>query len=541
MSRSETSAFAYLSSSPLHKLSPGCRWRVVFLFFLLLAASGTPLSASKPKPVALPGGCDPSRPKQHFSVDMTGSVTSTGHIYEGPLCVEVYYNPAAQFGLLQSIAGTPVAMPDFTKILLGGPAAGGGPGAALVFNLSGTDLPTAVKQLDSSADRLKQALDALKQAFQLAAQTQNAAINDLTQLNKAIRMTNEDSFPSSFRAQYKAIRADLKSALGAPASITPSDVSDPSGNVYLVDAQMLEDRLADMSLKYVTGTAKPADCVTSADVNWSDWYTKCKDSYYTPLKAKLDAILTEAQGLASTSDAAMSLKKNANIVTYWDKIFTNIGLSTGMTNDAIDKAPLVGLYTHIDIDCGAFSVQTVPNTINLVTYDYTPTLSGGDPTKAGPTGFTTVNCSTPFTISAGVGFSTIEQKTFAILQTPDGKGGTINTFGTTNDSKVTPIALAITHVRLRDWLNHRLGIYGSFGVGGNLQTDANAVYFLPGASIALWRFMYFTAGAGIGSRTGLISGYKEGDTVPTGITSISGVTKNSRTAGFGFAVTFTKP
>jgi hypothetical protein len=73
----------------------------------------------------MPGACDTSKPSQHFVVDMTGSFTSSGHIYEGPLCVEVYYNPAVQFVLLESAAGTPVAMPDFAKILLGGPAAAG--------------------------------------------------------------------------------------------------------------------------------------------------------------------------------------------------------------------------------------------------------------------------------------------------------------------------------------------------------------------------------------------------------------------------------
>jgi hypothetical protein len=56
--------------------------------------------------------------------------------------------------------------------------------------------------------------------------------------------------------------------------------------------------------------------------------------------------------------------------------------------------------------------------------------------------FVTVSCGTPFAISAGVGFSTIEQKQFAIVQSPDGKSGTINTFGTSSDSKINPVALA---------------------------------------------------------------------------------------------------
>ena len=56
-------------------------------------------------------------------------------------------------------------------------------------------------------------------------------------------------------------------------------------------------------------------------------------------------------------------------------------------------------------------------------------------------------------------------------------------------------------------------------VGGNLQTDASAAYFLPGVSFAFWRTMYLTLGAGIGSQSELTGGYKVGDTVPPGVTT----------------------
>ena len=287
----------------------------------------------------------------------------------------------------------------------------------------------------------------------------------------------------------------------------PTDAANAAGDIYLAEAQALEDKLADLPLEFVTGAVKPANaqqCTTSADSNWTDWIAVCKDAVYTPLKQNLDALLAEAQGLTVSSDAVTVFKKQASIVSYWDGTLTNIGLTSTMTDADIDKAPLSGFSTHVDVPCEGLFNASVPTALNLVTLDYTPTLTGGDPTEKSQSAFVTVNCSSRFTISAGVGFSTIEQKTFAILPSSDGNGGTTNTFGTTSDSKITPVALAVTNIRLAEWANHGVGLHGSLGVGGNLQTNASAAYFLPGASLAFWRTMYLTVGAGIGSQSVLV-------------------------------------
>jgi hypothetical protein len=129
------------------------------------------------------------------------------------------------------------------------------------------------------------------------------------------------------------------------------------------------------------------------------------------------------------------------------------------------------------------------------------------------------------------------------VQSPDGKGGAINTFGTTSDSKITPVALAVVHVRLAEWDRHKFAFYGSLGIGGSLQNQSNTspVQFLPGVSVSFWRTMYLTVGPDIGNRTSLTGGFKLGDTVPAAVTSINGVTQTSHAVGFGFAITFTKP
>jgi hypothetical protein len=297
-------------------------------------------------------------------------------------------------------------------------------------------------------------------------------------------------------------------------------------------------------LQFAVGDTKPAaDCETSAKVSWSTWYAQCKDSYYTPLKQLLDADLQQATLLAAPGAAVATLKQDAAIVLYWNAKFTALGLTPGLSPSALDALVLKGLYAHSSVSCGALFNTSTNSALNILVADLGPTLTGAAPTVKPQAAFLTVTCANPFSISGGAGFSAIEQRQFAIVPSSDGKGGTINTFGTTSDSKVTPIALAVTNIRLAESANHEAAFLGSLGIGGNLQTASSTspVYFLPGVSLGLWRTMFITAGLGIGQSASLTGGFKEGDTVPSGVTNIGSVTRSSYTTGFGFAITFTKP
>jgi hypothetical protein len=525
--------------------------RLVVLVTAIHCTMSSPVGAqvsqkgkAKGPPVAAQGACQ-SKPAQHFTVDITGNASSTGRTYEGPLCVDVGFNPVVQFTQIEAVAATSVKGPDLSSVFLGGSgAAGVGVKKKIDVATKGATLPETLQAIELQAANLKALLVSLKSSYSAALRQQNTAIDGLSAMNKAMRMTNFDSVEASLRNQYLVIKPDLGNALTATKNFTPSDAPTSDGDVYLAEAQQLEDRLAHLPLEFVSGSAKPAnaqECKKTMDTSWSDWYSVCKDAYYTPLKAELDSNLADAQLYTSAGDAATALKKQASIVRYWDKILTGMGLMTTMSDTQIKNSSLSGLYTHIDVPCDGLFNESVSTALNLVTLDYTPTLTGGDPTPKVQSAFVTIRCSTRFTLSAGVGFSTIEQKTYAIIPSSDGKGGTTNTFGTTSDSKITPVALAIANVRLREWYNHGVGVYGSLGVGGNLQTNASAAYFLPGVSFAFWRTMYVTLGAGIGSQSILTGGYKEGDPVPTGVTTIGAVTGSSHVARFAFAVTFTKP
>jgi len=154
-----------------------------------------------------------------------------------------------------------------------------------------------------------------------------------------------------------------------------------------------------------------------------------------------------------------------------------------------------------------------------------------------------VECTSPFTVSAGVAFSTIGEHQFAIqpsLATPPATG-TVNEFVATETSSFHPLPIAMIHARLCEF-NDEVALHASLGMAGNFQSQnagGSSVEFLIGPSISLFRTMFFTPGLHIGAKTSIAGGFSVGEMVPPNITAVP--LQKSYTLGFGFAVTFTKP
>jgi hypothetical protein len=487
--------------------------------------------------------CPSKMPRELFFVDSSGSVSNTGRTYEGPLCIEVFYNPIQQFVGLQTTTTTAPG-PDLSKVVLGGPSAGGVV-TAKAEEKKPTSLPAAVSQLVKDANAFTGKLNQRKQEYGSAMQSQDQAISNISNLRRTTMLVSGDEAIAKVKSGYEGLRESLNSASTASTKFAPTDRVDNNKEVLLSQAQAQEDRLNTLPLDYANGTQADFVCIDSNDqIGWSAWFAKCKDSVYTPLKSIIDTNLQTAKDFASGSDNANALTKKIAIVQYWDSLFSTLGLRRDLLIPAIEALDISpAFYTSTAVRCGILFNHTSNTTVNIVAADLGPTLQGSDPTIKAQGAFVTVSCGTPFSVSAGVGFSSIEQKQFAIIQSPDGKGGTINTFGTSSDSKINPAALAVVHVRLAEWDRHKYAFHGSLGVGGNLQNQSNGspVQFLPGVSASFWRTMFITVGPNIGNQTSLTGGFKVGDTVPSGITSVAGVTKTSYKVGFGLAITFTKP
>jgi hypothetical protein len=186
----------------------------------------------------------------------------------------------------------------------------------------------------------------------------------------------------------------------------------------------------------------------------------------------------------------------------------------------------------------AFS-RTKTTVVQLKTIDKTPGTTANPVT----TTLATVECTSPFSLSAGVAFSTMGEREFAIQPAPVGPGSTTtqNTFVEITDSSIHPLPLGIIHVRLHETGN-RLSWHGSFGLAGNLRGQAaggSNAEFLIGGSLALFRTVFLTPGVYIGQKVSLGAGFQPNGPVPASITQPP--LQKSYKPAFGFAITFTKP
>jgi hypothetical protein len=160
----------------------------------------------------------------------------------------------------------------------------------------------------------------------------------------------------------------------------------------------------------------------------------------------------------------------------------------------------------------------------------------------------TFTCYAPLSLSGGIGFNSLAERTYQLV-TP--AGSTTTTSGTTPPSQIQydknssfQIApLLLLNVRLcnlQDWG----ALHASFGAGvtipasgsGTTSGTGSQPTYLGGLSVSLRDKLYFTVGPFFGRTNTLANGYAIGSSLPSGVTTIPLQTKYS--AGIGVAVTF---
>jgi hypothetical protein len=155
----------------------------------------------------------------------------------------------------------------------------------------------------------------------------------------------------------------------------------------------------------------------------------------------------------------------------------------------------------------------------------------------------TMECASPFDVSAGVALSSIPERQFAIHAVPDSPGSstTTNRFVTTSHSGFHPLPIGLVSARICE-PNETVAFGAGFGVAANIKGDSSGgsdVEYLLGPTIILYRTVFFTPGLHIGRDVRLGDGFSEGGVVPSSITSPP--LKRSYKLAFGVAITFTRP
>jgi hypothetical protein len=194
----------------------------------------------------------------------------------------------------------------------------------------------------------------------------------------------------------------------------------------------------------------------------------------------------------------------------------------------------------MDADCEFAFSRTKTTAITLSRVDQMPGTTATNPETVLSV---SVECTSPFTVSAGVAFSKLAEREFGVqaVATPQGSTTTANQFVAVTQSSFHPLPIGMVHVRLwepAEWFSFQVG----FGVAGNIKSQAEGgsdADFLIGPSFAFFRTMFLTPGLHLGREVSLGGGYRLGDAVPTSVTTPP--LQKSYKAAFGFAVTFTKP
>ncbi len=241
---------------------------------------------------------------------------------------------------------------------------------------------------------------------------------------------------------------------------------------------------------------------------WSTWYS-IKGAAYESIKARVAELQTGLKALDSNSDTAKKFGDALDNVRRWLAILTGV-------KTADSKA-----FTLSTCACCGFSFGDTKSTkIELIKRDRLAT-AGTAPTKDE---IVTIECTTPFSISGGFGFSSVNEREFVFVSSkpPAGTTSPINTFGFKNNSSFRTIPLVLINTRVYEW-NDSIALHASAGVGVDIKTGQPAagtdIEYIVGGSLSFKRGFFVTTGVHIGRVSSLAGGFNLGDTVPSGLSA----------------------
>jgi hypothetical protein len=261
------------------------------------------------------------------------------------------------------------------------------------------------------------------------------------------------------------------------------------------------------------------------------------------LTSDLGEMATALTGLDTTGDAYKSFQQAHAKLSGWQERMRVLkeAWDNYKSHEKEDPARYPDPFTmRIAGTCDYAFASTKQTAVKLTAVDELPDKSAAAPSDVLSV---TIECASPFTVSAGVEFSTVPYNQFAIqpVATPSGSTATTNQFVYTTHSNFHPLPIAMVSARLCE-PNEKISIHASFGLSGNFNSDSNggsSAEFLFGPSIALFRTMFITPGLHIGRQASLADGFNVGNPAPPNVTTAP--VQTSYKPGFGLAITFTKP
>jgi hypothetical protein len=422
------------------------------------------------------------------------SPKDTGEMVEGPACVGVIVNVlrySVEFG--RSVTFT--AGPSLAAGLAPPTTPGGGE--------EPKEVRTIAERIKSIVDRLTNDKNSFRQFDGLNTTATSTVTQASTDVKAAISASDDILRTSGAAAALRSVRDDRQ-------------------QTEMRNAANTQWRAADQINQAVKGLNDEVSALLLGNPSDADKTT------LTGIQTDISGFINEMTPSLLAGDKTTAFYKQKAIVQFWSRLL----LDPALTEDSF----IITTY----VACPTTFNQNRQVAVKLLQYDRLPLFDGQvlsavdvkDP-------FITVNCGSPFSVSAGIEFRFLKNQTFGLV--PSGNMGN-NVFDVTSDSKTTPLPIGMVHARLTDWANHKVGLHASFGVGAHIQgssSGGSAAEFLTGLSLSLFRTIYITPGWHYGQVAALGGGYKKGDPVPMGVTTAPVTTSYQH--GFGLAFTFTKP
>ena len=450
-------------------------------------------------------------------------LNNSGETAEGPVCAEIIVNALryyADFGK----ATTYTAGPALTSIL---PSSASPGGAALTSEKA--TLEEVFSKYEGSIIQVQNQFLTIQSANREASTFVDSYLGSL----KALINQSDDILVASGPQGVMDLVNDPQTKQQMDAALAKKDIWHTTDK--LIDQiQFIQGKLNSFPHDFPADTEAisgndPCTPDNLKKLGWIDW-DKCEDSRFKLAQSALTDLLAKATTLASDSDKAAQFGKKIGIIQYW-------------RNQFITLKP-EAFIRQAEMKCGVLFNRNSSTTLKLTVADRISIFDGQQPSPQDKNNLLAVECGSAFSVSAGVGFSMIANREFALVKSQPASGSTTSTtiFGVNSDSAVTPIPIGLAHARLWDSDDHKYGLHFSFGVGASIQgqdSGGSSASYLTGLSLSFLRTIYLTTGLQVGKKSELAGGFKVGQTVPSDITAPP--VTSSYKPGFGFAISFTKP
>jgi hypothetical protein len=225
------------------------------ILFVVVGLASDPLLAAPPQTNTNTAGisfrgqvtgthaCSSTTPVHQFAVDASGSASDIGRTFEGPLCVDVFYNPI-QIYLSLATNTTITGGPDISKVVLGSSAQGGARQAPAPAK---KNLPNTIKDLIQRERNLHATLSGIKSNYATTLQQEEKVIAEISLLRRTTLLRSSSQVIEAVRNGYKGLKDDLLNAVQGSGNFLPTDQPDNQQQVFLNQLQQLEDELSGYS------------------------------------------------------------------------------------------------------------------------------------------------------------------------------------------------------------------------------------------------------------------------------------------------------